>query len=126
MAMKYFWYLEGLDGESGDPRYPGQIEITGFSFDPMTGKTEGLGFYGQEVASPYKMTVQKRPDKSSNPIVEAIVNCRRFAHSVITMDRSGGNFTKIVMEEVELVASSRQNSIESVSIDFKKILLVNG
>lgn len=126
MGMKYFWYLEGLEGESGDPRFPGQIELTGFSFDTTTGKNEGLGFYGREVASPHKMTVQKRPDKTSNPIVEAMMNGRRFAHSVITLDKNGGNFTKIVMEEVELVASSLQNSIESVSMDFKKILLVNG
>ena len=126
MGLKYFWYLEGIQGDSADPRYAGQIDITGFSFDSVTGKAEGLGFYGKEIASPYKMTLLKRPDKASNAIVEAIVKCRTFAHSVITLDRNGGNFTKLVMDDVELLACSRQESVESVSIDFKKILLVNG
>lgn len=127
MGMRYFWYVEGLTGESTDPRYAGQTDITGFSFNSDSrGKSEGLGFYGQEVASPYKITVEKRPDKVSNAIIEAMVQGRKFAHSVITMDRNGGNFTKLVMDEIEFMASSRQNSIETVSMDFKKILLVNG
>jgi type VI protein secretion system component Hcp len=129
MGLRYFWYLEGLSGESTDPRYAGQIDISGFSYGgdmQAKSKSEGLGYYGEELASPYHITVMKKPDKTSNAILQAVFNARTFAHSVITIDRNGGNFIKIVMDDVGLMSSSSQNSTEWVSMNFKKVLLVNG
>src|SRR5262249_9457598 len=126
----YFLKIEGVDGESGDDKHKGEIEINSFSFAALQASTSGGGGGGgQGKVHFHDLHITKHVDKSSAKLMLACATGEHFKQAIITARKSGKDqqeYLKITMHEV-LVSSFQQIAArdgqitESITLAFAKI-----
>ena len=122
-----FLKIDGIDGESGDAKHKGEIEIESFSWgasDP--GTVGGGGSTGRVTMEDFTFTTPAT--RASPKLFLACVERRRIKTALLTVRRSGGqqhDFLKVTMSDVQIAswkqASGAELPMDQVSMHFGKV-----
>jgi type VI secretion system secreted protein Hcp len=130
MAVDMFLKIDGIDGESGDAKHKGEIEIESFSWGASSPTSSapggGGGAAGRVTMQDFTFTTPVT--KASPKLFLACVERRRIKTALLTVRRSGGqqlDFLKVTMSDVS-VSSWKQEAgeaqpVDAVSMSFGKI-----
>jgi type VI secretion system secreted protein Hcp len=87
----YFLKIDGIAGESQDPRHPGEIEVESFSWGEThvahAGGATGAGGAGRPTIQDFH--VMKQIDKASPLLMLAAASGQHFLSAVLTAQRPG-------------------------------------
>lgn len=135
MQKKMFLKLEGVQGESQNPRHVGEIEIFSMMWG---GKKQPISASG---AGPGKalindLTVSRPPDKTSPALWGAYLTTRNFAKVFLTIEEvseSGGLLRSVIfkLKSVLVDAISQEDSFtfpegqEIIALNFESAELIS-
>ena len=122
-----FLKIDGIEGESGDAKHKGEIEIESFSWgasDP--GTVGGGGSAGRVRMEDFTFTT---PVTTASPkLFLACVERRRIKTALLTVRRSGSqqhDFLKVTMSDVQVSAwkqaTEAEQPTDQVSLHFGKV-----
>ena len=120
MAVDIFLKIDGIDGESGDAKHKGEIEIESFSWgasSPQATGPGGGGAAGRVTMEDFSFTT--KVTRASPKLFLALVERRRIKTALLTVRRSGGqqqDFLKVTMNDVS-IASWKQAGGEELPMD---------
>ena len=125
-----FLKIDGIDGESGDAKHKGEIEVESFSWGASapagTAPGGGGGSAGRVTVQDFSFTT---PSTEASPkLFLACVERRRIKTALLSVRRAGGqqqDFLKVTMSDVS-VSSWKQEAgdaqpVDSVSMSFGKV-----
>jgi type VI secretion system secreted protein Hcp len=133
VAVDVFLSLDPkVEGESGDAKHKGEIEVLSFSWgvSNMTSLGSGTGG-GAGKATPQAVTISKKLDKSSPKLYQMVALGDHFKKAVITLRKAGGaqqEYCVVTLETVypsgyQLSGSDGQDlPLETVSLNYSKIM----
>ena len=84
----YFLKIDGIAGESQDPRHLGEIEVESFSWGE-THVAQAAGATGAGRPTIQDFHVMKRIDKASPRLMLAVASGQHFTSAVLTAQRPG-------------------------------------
>jgi type VI secretion system secreted protein Hcp len=127
MAVDMFLKIDGIEGESGDAKHKGEIEIESFSWgasDP--GTVGGGGSTGRVTMEDFTFTTPVT--RASPKLFLACVERRRIKTALLTVRRSGSqqhDFLKVTMSDVQVSAwkqaADAELPMDQVSMNFGKV-----
>lgn len=132
--MNVFLQINGLNGTSMNPRYPGAMELISFSIGAHHQRlaiSQGLGDYLADTSAS-DITATKLVDGLSERIVSAVINGHTFPKAVLTVE-SGTPQSKrlqITMNGVVFTAVSAGGSserglpLESMTLGFQRVQVI--
>jgi type VI secretion system secreted protein Hcp len=104
----YFLKIDGIDGESGDSKHKGEIEVDSFSFGAHQAGTSGHGGgAGAGKVSMSDISFTAKVSKASPKLALACANGEHIKKAVLLLRKAGKDqqeFYKITLEDV-LVSS---------------------
>jgi type VI secretion system secreted protein Hcp len=83
----YFLKIDGIAGESQDPRHPGEIELESFSWGEAHLATAGATGASRPAIQDFHVT--KHIDKASPLLMLAVASGQHFKSAVLTAQRPG-------------------------------------
>ncbi len=131
-TVDYFLKIDGIDGESGDSKHKGEIEVQSFSWgETNAGTFSGGGGGGAGKVSMQDFHFTMPVNKSSPKLLLACASGEHIKKAVLTARKAGKDqqeFYKITMSDL-LVSSyqtggSGQGSVlplDQVSLNFAKL-----
>jgi len=124
-----FLKIDGIDGESGDSKHKGEIEIESFSWgasSPEATGPGGGGATGRVVMEDFSFTTAVT--RASPRLFLACVERRRIKTALLTVRRSGvsqQDFLKVTMSDVSISsweqAAGAERPVETVAMNFGKV-----
>jgi len=134
MSVDMFLKLDGVEDESKDGTYSGEIDILGWNWGAtQTGTAHRGGGAGTGKVSYQDITVQKYPSKSTPVVLQHLSSGKHFPTATLICRKSGEEpleYLKIEMENVFITSYQTGGSagtelpIESVSLNFEKFKLI--
>lgn len=119
MGQKMFLMLDGVRGESQNPRHYGEIEIVGFSWGGRHQHSAG----GSGKASISDLSVTKRTDRTSPILMVACHRGQYFAKAVLTIEELSewGSMLRSMVVELKsiLIESVMADGNDHDSVTFK-------
>jgi type VI secretion system secreted protein Hcp len=130
--VDYFLKIAGVDGESGDDKHKGEIDVESFSWGETQSGTAGHGSGG----GAGKVQVQdfhfvKKLDKASSRLFIACATGEHFKSAILTARKAGGSqqeYLKITLEDCLVssyqVGGSAHGDVvptDQVSLNFSKL-----
>ena len=114
--MSNFLKLEGLSGESGNPRHNGEFDIL----------SAVLGYRIPNQHTPinksgkvfHDVNVTRKQEEDSNKLMSASVSGKTFLSGKIILESTGNAFT-LDMSNVSIMAYSLDKSIETLSLSYE-------
>jgi len=100
-----FLKLEGVDGESSDPKHPGEIQIDGFSLNAVSGRDAFTNQAAGAVRMSH-MTIRAKVDKSTPKLFTKITKNEKIPTAVLTCRKAGKEqfeYFKVTLSEVLVV-----------------------
>ena len=122
MSKKYFLKLDGVRGESDDPRHPEEMELTTLYFKTgHAGAGNGRGGAGR--AQLADISVTKRSDTTSPLLRLASASGQHFRYGLITIEDIGdvGNavrFVTISMKDIMIPSFRGNHDQDEVTFNF--------
>lgn len=128
MPQKMFLKLDGVRGQSTDPRHFGEIEIFGFTWGSKYMGTPGGG-HGPGKAQINDLTIFKQPDKTSSVLAVACATGQHFPQGTLTVERvsESGSLLHAVRFKLEsiLIESMSANEAEervALNVESKEVM----
>lgn len=128
----YFLKIDGIDGESGDSKHKGEIDVLSWSIGASNGGSmhfQGGGGSGKVAYQDFHFA--QRMSKASPKLLQACSSGQHIPKAVLTVRKAGGSqqeFFKVTMSDLlvssfQTGGSGGDNSlpIEQISINFSKI-----
>jgi len=94
MPFDAFLKIDGVDGESGDSKHKGEIEILSFHWgvsQAITGTVSSAGTFSGQRCDMTAVVVVKALDKSSPKLAQACSGGEHFKGATLTLSRAGGD-----------------------------------
>lgn len=94
MPSDVFLKVDGLEGESGDLKHKGEIEVTSFSWgvtQAITGTVSSSGTFTGQRADLSPLVIQKYFDKASPKAAQACASGEHFASAILVLCRATGD-----------------------------------
>lgn len=112
--MSNFLMLEGLSGESGNPRHIGEIDILSavLGYQQPTRHSGKFPSSGKVLGD---LSVTKKCDEDSHKLVDALVSGKIFASGKLTLEFEQ-NPVIINLNNVSIAAFSSNNAVETISL----------
>ena len=133
MAADYFLKLDPkVEGESGDSKHKGEIELESWSFG-ISNSSSALqgGGAGSGKSVPGDFTATKKNDKSSPRLAQAVAMGDHFKSAIITVRKAGGTqqeYLTITLSDVFISSYQAGGSgngvlpMESFSLNYSKMV----
>ncbi|QYO65264.1 Hcp family type VI secretion system effector [Leptolyngbya sp. 7M] len=131
-AVDYFLKLEGIDGESQDSKYKGQIDIESWSWGETNSGAHaggGGGGAGKVVMQDFHFVM--KINKASPKLLLACATGEHIKSAILTCRKAGGKQNEfLVMKMTDLLVSSYQTGgsghsdiipTDQISLNFAKI-----
>ena len=125
MRQKMFFKLDGVRGESENPRHYGEIEIVAFSWGGKHQHSSG----GPGKASNKDLTIAKKPDRTSPILWLACHSGQYFKEALLTVEEISEQGSMIRWTAMELKSvnidsiTSADDYTESVAFNFDELKL---
>jgi type VI secretion system secreted protein Hcp len=100
-----FLKLDGVDGESADPKHAGEIQIDSFSLNAVSGR-DAFTNQGAGVVRMSSMTIRAKVDKSTPKLFAKIAKNEKIPSAVLTCRKAGKEqfeYFKVTLSEVLVV-----------------------
>jgi type VI secretion system secreted protein Hcp len=133
VAADYFLKLDPkVEGESGDSKHKGEIELESWSFG-VSNSSSALqgGGAGSGKSVPGDFTATKKNDKSSPRLAQAVAMGDHFKSAIITVRKAGGTqqeYLTITLSDVFISSYQSGGSgngslpMESFSLNYSKMV----
>jgi type VI secretion system secreted protein Hcp len=124
----YFLKIDGIAGESQDPRHPGEIELESFSWGEAHLATAGATGASRPAIQDFHVT--KQIDKASPLLLLAAASGQQFKTAVLTAERPGNQpqdyltytLSDLMISSYQIDAPEGQpRPVEQVSFSFGRI-----
>jgi type VI secretion system secreted protein Hcp len=127
MEQKYFLKLNGVTGQSENPRHRGEIEILGISWG--SNNLPANGAVNRAHASVNDVNVVKRTDQSTHFLFLAGNSGQNFADGMITVEEIGDKqslvrTTQIALYSVQVSTFLSDGKTDSFSLNFDWMKMV--
>lgn len=125
-----FMKLDGIPGESTDSKHKGEIELESFSFGASnTGGFSSGGGGGAGKVSFESFHFNKRYDKSSPELFEAVANGQHIKSAIVAFRRAGAaqqdfltyKFEDVFVDGYEQGGTKEPPLLEGASLNFSKV-----
>ncbi len=125
MEQIMFLKLNGVCGESENPRHFGEIEILGFTWGGSYLQSSG----GRRRASFHDLTVMKKANKSSHFLLVASNSGRSFANGALIVENISQpkkivRTTRIEMSSVQIGTFISDGETDSFALNFGSLRMV--
>jgi type VI secretion system secreted protein Hcp len=129
----YYLKLDGIEGESGDEKHKGTIEILSFSLGAQQAGTGGAGGgHGAGKVHIHDMVLTKKTDKASPKLFLACASGQHIKKGELFCRKAGGKQDDYLVIKLEEVMVTRYNKTgasngphviptEQISLNFVKI-----
>ncbi len=100
-----FLKLDGVDGESSDPKHPGEIQIDSFSLNAVSGR-DAFTNQGAGVVRMSSVTIRAKIDKSTPKLFTKIAKNEKIPSAILTCRKAGKEgfeYFKMTLSEVLVV-----------------------
>jgi type VI secretion system secreted protein Hcp len=135
MAVNAHLKIDGLEGESLSTGYEKQIDVLSWSFGAtQTGSMSFGGGGGSGKVSVGDLQINKRFDKASPKLFEAVATGKHIKEAILTLKKAGGTkeveylnykMTDLIISNVQWGgASEGEHPTEHIAINFAKIEVV--
>ena len=132
MAADYFLKLDPkVEGESGDSKHKGEIELESWSFG-VSNSSSALqgGGAGSGKSVPGDLVATKKNDKSSPRLAQAVAMGDHFKSAILTVRKAGGTqqeYLTITLSDVFISSFQAGGSgnglpMESLSLNYSKMV----
>jgi type VI protein secretion system component Hcp len=126
MKKKMFLKLEGIRGESQNPRYPGAIEISAFMWGNKHPQVAGAGTGKASISD---LTITRRSDTTSSILWVACHTGQSFAQGFLTTEdlSEQGSLIRsgvIEMKAIVLESMSVVGVEETITLNFEKFKIL--
>jgi type VI secretion system secreted protein Hcp len=133
MAIECFLEIPGIDGESMDREFAGQIEILGWNFGATQSGTMHVGPGGGAGRVEVRdLAVTKWLDRATPLLVQACCAGRHFADATLSCRRGGPSpvrYVRLKLDDVLITSVSTGGSVggdrftEEISLNFGKFTI---
>ncbi len=113
--MNCFLWLEGVEGESGDPWHRGEIDILSAVRSYRIPKQHNAGGFANSGRTIGDLSVTKKYNEDSSKLVQAAASGKNFKNGLITFE-SKNKVVTLEMTNVSIAAFSSDKSVETISL----------
>jgi type VI protein secretion system component Hcp len=112
--MSCFLWLEGIEGESGNPWHRGEIDILSAvrGYRIPNRHMGGFAISGRTLGD---VSVTKKYNEDSSKLVQAAASGKNFKNGLITLE-SKNKVVTLEMTNVSIAAFSSDKSVETISL----------
>ncbi len=115
--MSSFLWLEGIEGESGNPWHQGEIDILS-AVRSYRIPNQHAGKFKNSGKTIGDVSVTKKYNEDTSKLIEAAVSGKRFSNGLITQE-SKNNVVILEMTNISIASFSSDNSVETISLIFE-------
>ena len=133
MAIECFLHIPGINGESMDTEFAGQIEVLAWNFGAMRPGPVHVGPAGGAGRVEVRdLAITKWLDRATPLLVQACCAGRRFADATLSCRRGGVSpvrYVRLKLDEVSITSISTGGSVEAdrfteeISLNFGKFTI---
>ncbi len=130
--VDFFLKVEGVDGESGDAKHKGEMELSGWNWGAeQNGDWQAGGGLGAGKVKVQTFNFTKKVDKASVTLLKACASGEHFPKATLTCRKAGKEqqeYLKVELENVMITnykatgsGTSEVLPLDDVSLAFEKI-----